>query len=309
MRRIFTIGQSVFDIMFKDEHPFAAKVGGSMLNSSVSLGRLGLDVFFLGEFGNDLAGNITLKFLKGNNVNTDYCYLYDKGQTTISLAFLDSQKNAEYNFYRNKPPKRLQLPWPEVTEQDIILFGSFYIFEEAIENKIYQFLKEAKTKGAFLVYDPNFRKPHYNMIDQLKPKFLKFFEMADIVRGSDEDFYGIFNESIFENVTSHFENHKGWLISTSSQKVVNLKVENIIVSVDVPEIYPVSTIGAGDTFNAGVIYGIVKENIQPDNLNTISKDKIKKILETAVSFASEVCLSEDNYLSKEYCEDFIIFKM
>ncbi len=47
MRKIYGIGETVFDIIFKNGQPQAAKPGGAMLNSSVSLGRIGLPVSFI----------------------------------------------------------------------------------------------------------------------------------------------------------------------------------------------------------------------------------------------------------------------
>ena len=46
MRRIFAIGETVFDIIFKDGKPITSTPGGSLLNTAVTLGRLGLDVYF-----------------------------------------------------------------------------------------------------------------------------------------------------------------------------------------------------------------------------------------------------------------------
>jgi fructokinase len=64
MRKIYTIGETVLDIVFKDQHPVTAKAGGACLNSAVTLGRLNLPVYFVGEYGMDEVGNIIDAFLK-----------------------------------------------------------------------------------------------------------------------------------------------------------------------------------------------------------------------------------------------------
>ncbi len=269
-----------------------------MLNTSVSLGRLGVNVYLIGEYGNDFAGDITHQFLKDNHVNTDYVYRYDDGQTTISLAFLQDDNNAVYNFYRNVPSNRFKTDFPEVTEDDIILFGSVYAMYEGIEDKILPFLEKAKSNGALLMYDPNFRKPHYHEIEKLRPKFFRFFEMVDVVRGSNEDFQGIFNVTAFQELLEVFPNKEAVLAYTSAQNGVQLRVAEKKMKYNVPEIKPVSTIGAGDTFNAGIIYGLIKENIKKENLSTSSEESWNRIMELAINFSSQVCLSEDNYLPK-----------
>ena len=305
-RRVFTIGQSVFDILFRNNQPFAAKVGGSMLNTSISLGRLGAEVYFLGEYGYDFAGDITNAFLLENNVKTDYVNRFNDGQTTISLAFLQEDNNAAYNFYRNMPVERLQNEFPDIEKDDIVLFGSFYIFDQAVEEKILPFLKSAKEKGAILMYDPNFRKAHYNRIEELKPKFLQYFNLADAVRGSDEDFMGIYNAGTFNELLKVFPNKQTTLVYTSVQQGVSVKSGENTLSFSLPKIEPVSTIGAGDTFNAGIIFGLLQHNISKSGIHHISKDVLEKIISRAIEFSSHVCLSEDNYLSREFCKGFKI---
>jgi fructokinase len=300
MRRVFAIGQSVFDIMFNENQPFAAKVGGSMLNTCVSLGRLGLNVQFIGEFGNDFAGNITKNFLAENQVSTEYAYQFEDGQTTISLAFLQPNKDADYNFYRNMPQKRLDIEFPEVGENDIVLFGSFYIFDQAVEEKILPFLQNAKEKGAILIYDPNFRKPHYSQIERLKPKFVQYFNMADIVRGSDEDFMGIFGTGTFNGLVDVFPNKNCLLIRTASSHGVDVFNNGRVCHFPVPSIQPVSTIGAGDTFNAGIIYSLVKAGLKRLDMASISPGILQTLIGNATKFAAEVCMGHDNYLSVEF---------
>ena len=72
MRKIYGIGETVFDIIFKNEQPQAAKAGGAMLNSAVSLGRIGLPVSFISEYASDNVGRIIDSFLSENGVGTGY---------------------------------------------------------------------------------------------------------------------------------------------------------------------------------------------------------------------------------------------
>ena len=72
MKKIYTIGETVYDIIFKNCQPIAAKAGGSMLNSSVSLGRLGLPVSFISEIGKDQVGGFIFVFLIDYNFNEIY---------------------------------------------------------------------------------------------------------------------------------------------------------------------------------------------------------------------------------------------
>lgn len=58
MRKVIGIGETILDILFKDEQPTAAVPGGSVFNGIISLGRMGVNVCFISETGNDKVGNI-----------------------------------------------------------------------------------------------------------------------------------------------------------------------------------------------------------------------------------------------------------
>jgi fructokinase len=69
---------------------------------------------------------------------------------------------------------------------------------------------------------------------------------------------------------------------------------------DVEYIEPLSTIGAGDTFNAGLIFGLWKGGFRKEQIGSLDKDQWETLLSTAIHFSREVCLSYENYLPQEY---------
>jgi len=148
MNQVYTIGEATFDIIFKDSQPADAKVGGSVLNTSVSLGRLGIPVSFISAFGNDQVGDMAMDFLKKNNISTNCIHRFD-GSSRIALAFLDDQNNAQYSFY--KATGKAVLKFPEVKENDIILFGSSHAVRDDIREELITFLKDAHAKKAIIL--------------------------------------------------------------------------------------------------------------------------------------------------------------
>ena len=66
----------------------------------------------------------------------------------------------------------------------------------------------------------------------------------------------------------------------------------------------VSTIGAGDNFNAGIIYGLLKYNVRRCDLDTLPEETWSRIIRCGIDFATEVCGSYDNYISKEFAESY-----
>jgi len=196
MRKIYGIGETVYDIIFKDGAPQAAKPGGSVLNAMVSLGRTGLPVSFISEYGKDDVGSLIDNFLETNGVDTSCAYRYYDANTSLALAFLDDKNDAHYTFHKDFPEKRLDIEFPHLKREDILLCGSFYAVWSEIRPKFLEFIRSAADSGALVLYDPNFRKSHVSELDILKPLIIENMQIASIVRGSDEDFRNIFGVNI-----------------------------------------------------------------------------------------------------------------
>lgn len=301
MRKIITIGESLLDIIFKNKKPIKATPGGSMLNTSISLGRLYLPVHFVTEVGEDLAGTLIKKFLSKNHVCMDYIRTYKDGKTVIALAFLDEENRAEYDFYKLYPSQRLLGSFPKVRKDDIFLFGSFFAIEKEIRNTLIKFIKSAQSH-AVTVYDPNFRKAHLEELAELRPLIDENINLSDIVKGSEEDFQLIFNSNSVEEIYSIIKSLGcSHLIYTQGPKDVILMSEKYRQAYSIPSITPKSTIGGGDAFNAGLLYGLFKNHATKD-LGILSSRAWDSIFQTAIDFARSVCLSYDNYIDSEYAK-------
>ena len=70
MAKVIGIGETVFDILFKNDTPVKAVPGGSVYNCIISLGRCGVPAEFISEVGDDRIGRIILEHLKENGVDT-----------------------------------------------------------------------------------------------------------------------------------------------------------------------------------------------------------------------------------------------
>jgi fructokinase len=300
MRKIYGIGESLFDIIFKDGAPQTAKAGGSVLNSMVSMGRIGLPVSFISEYGQDDVGNLIDVFLKNNGVDTSTVHRYKDGNTALALAFLDDKNDAHYTFYKDYPRKRLETELPEIRRNDIVQCGSFYAIWPEIREKFRRFIKSAGDNGGLVLYDPNFRKSHISDLEELKPLIIENMEMAGIVRGSDEDFSNIFGAGNADEAWKIVSKYCKCMIYTSSSAGVFVRTPSFKGKFQVRKIKPLSTIGAGDNFNAGVISSIYKNQIQAEQIEHLTEKEWALIISTAVDFATEVCLSYENYISRAF---------
>ena len=263
MRKVIGIGETVLDIIFKHDQPIGAYPGGSSFNSMISLGRCGVPTTFIGETGNDRVGEQIVRFLKDNGVNADNVNRFPDSKSPISLAFLNDQNDAEYLFYKDHPHDQLDFVFPDIQPDDIVLFGSFYAVNPVIRPQVMGLLDNARNHGAIIYYDVNFRSSHRNEVMRITPNLLENLEYADIVRGSSEDFevlYGMTDPTKIYNAEISFYCKK--FIYTNGEQPVTLRAENgFQKTYPVTKTETVSTIGAGDNFNAGFIFGLLKYGI------------------------------------------------
>lgn len=300
MRRIYGFGETVLDIIIKDGHPVAAKPGGSVLNAFVTLGRLGWKPAFISEYASDAAGDLIESFLVENGVDTGYVRRYSDGKSALALAFLDRDNNATYSFYKDFPEQRLQELPEHVRPDDILLFGSIYASSREVRQAVLRFLEAGSKSGCLIVYDPNFRKAHLPELDELKPRILENIEYADIIRGSDEDFRLIFGLDDPVALAERIDTRSKILIYTRSSRKVTAIHNSRRLDLPIERINPVSTIGAGDNFNAGLVHHLLKEGLSRADLEGIGMQEIRQMVATGIRFASNVCLHYDNYISREF---------
>ena len=162
-------------------------------------------------------------------------------------------------------------------------------------------LYEANDSRSTIIYDPNFRKPHFKDLAEFLPLIKENISFADIVRGSDEDFYLIFGANSAEQAYQ-FVNEAGCsqLIYTSSDSQVVILAPGIKIWLDVPQIETVSTIGAGDNFNSGVIWTLLNEELYKRDIKQLTESIWRRIGEAGISFSAEVCKNMENYISIEF---------
>ena len=303
MRKVIGIGETVLDIIFRNEQPIHALPGGSTFNAIISLGRAGVKTSFIGETSNDRVGRMIIQFLKDNGCDADCVNVYPDSKSPLSLAFLNEQNDADYLFYKNHPNDRLDFTFPEVNPDDIVLYGSYYALNPVIRPQVKGFLDYAHDRGAILYYDVNFRASHQHEVMKLTPNLLENFELADIVRGSSEDFLILFKKDDPDVVyRSQIMFYTKKFIYTQAAAPVELRADGgLKKQYPVEPTETVSTIGAGDNFNAGLLYGLIRYGITRREMETgLREEQWDQIIQCAQQFSAETCRSPYNYISPEF---------
>lgn len=305
MRKVIGIGETILDILFRDGQPQAAVPGGSVYNAVISLGRMGQNVTFISETGNDRVGEMILANMRENGVDTANVNVFPEGKSPVSLAFLNERNDAEYIFYKDYPRQRLEVNMPEISSDDIIMIGSYFAITPVLRDKVKELLDRARDAGAIIYYDVNFRSTHANEAIKLMPTIIENFEYADILRGSTEDFQNMFRQPDADKV---YRDHVGFycpnFICTDADGDVRLRTKYVCKDYPVTPLKAVSTIGAGDNFNAGVVYGLLKYRVRRADLAELTEADWDAIIRCGMDFSADVCKSVSNSVSKEFAESY-----
>lgn len=302
-RKVIGIGETVLDIIFRGNQPLQAVPGGSAFNAIISLGRAGVPAMFIGEVGNDRIGQNVKDYLVENGVDASGVSTFPESKSPISLAFLDEDNNADYIFYKDHPHDRLDFNYPDINEDDIVIFGSFFALNPVVRPQVMGFLEYARQHGAILYYDVNFRASHRNDMVKVTPSLLENYELAHIVRGSNEDFEVMYGKRDCDTVyRSEISFYTKKFIYTCGSQPIELRADGgFSKQYPVPSTKTVCTIGAGDNFNAGFVYGLVKYSITRNDIEGgLTEEQWDKVIACAQAFSANCCQSLNNAIAPEF---------
>lgn len=308
--RIIGLGETVMDILFKEikddnaatsEYvPFAAVPGGSTFNSMVSVGRSGVPCKFMGYTGNNKVGHQIVDFMVRNGISTEYFQIRENERAAISLAYLDSNGDADYTFYKEEPLAATDYSMPEFTDKDYFLFGSYYSICPGLRPQVSDILHTAHDAGTVIYYDINFRRSHSHQKLELLPVIQENCKLSSIVRGSADDFDILFGTRDPKEIyCEHISAFCPIFICTAGAGHIYICTPKETFEFIVPQIPTneiVSTVGAGDSFNAGFLCAMYHHEINKDDLQQMDYNQWARLVENGIKYSSQVCRSRDNYI-------------
>ena len=299
-RKIVGAGETILDILFRQNQPVAAVPGGSTFNSIISVGRAGVPCAFVGYTGGDSVGLQTVDFLSENGVATEHFQLRKDEKSAISLAYLADNGDANYIFYRETP--RVVPGWtlPQMERGDVLIFGSNFAICEGMRPLVTQLLELSEQSQAIVYYDLNFRKNHAAELDSLMPAIIQNFSQSSVVRGSADDFEVLYASRYARDIyNKYIRQYCPYFICTDGAESITVCTPTECYEFQAPPVDDVvSTVGAGDSFNAGFACALIWEGIMPEDIANLDREGWQKLVATACGFAAETCRSTDNYIGK-----------
>ncbi|MEP2532313.1 carbohydrate kinase [Shimia sp.] len=264
--------------------------GGAVFNTSIGLGRLGVQTGMLTGLSTDMFGQQLITALKASHVDTSNVILSDRPTTLAFVRLVDG--HATYCFFDENSAGRMLTPddLPQLSDEvSSLYFGGISLACVPGANA-YAALLEREGKDRAVMLDPNIRPRFVEDIDAFRDRLDRMVAMADIIKVSDEDLNWILPAplSFDEKVEMLLEKGPSVLILTrGGEGATGYLSDGSSVKVPAQKVEMVDTVGAGDTFNAGFLAKLYElGQLRKSNLKVLSHADLKEALTHAAKVAA-----------------------
>jgi fructokinase len=267
-------------------------VGGSCLNIAVGIARLGGPAGFVGGISTDLFGHMIAEHASASAVELRYATRSDHQTTLAFVRTIASEPH--YAFYdegtasRNWTYRRGSIPFGEI---EAIHVGSTTLADDYGAGQALALLDDGR--GAVTIsFDPNCRpklvKDKASYIERMNA----FAAIAGIVRMSDVDFEFLYGGGDYEGRA------KSFIEAGASLVVVTRGIRGAqawhkeagAIEVQAPTVAVVDTIGAGDSFQAALLFALrAIGRIGRHALGRMNSDELCRVLSFAATCAAFTC--------------------
>lgn len=273
------------------ETAFLPRTGGAVLNAATALARLGEEVAFIGAASTDLFGDMIISHMANESIDHSRVNRTDDDST---LAFVTlSGGEARYAFYDQTSAGRLWKGSRDFPDVDALHIGSVTLVLDPSASA-YEDYARHMSERTVLSLDPNCRPGLVDDKAAFVARLQRLAEISHVVRYSDEDFDYLFPDGDESEVASRLLNGVAGLVlisrgaegATAFTRAgrTDVNAQNVTVR---------DTIGAGDTFHAGVLRWLSRAGmLNPEALAGISANATRELLEFATMAAALSCTKD-----------------
>ncbi|MCG7519997.1 carbohydrate kinase [Ruegeria sp. Ofav3-42] len=252
---------------------FVPHSGGAIFNTAIALGRLGAPVGLLTGLSSDMFGQQLANALQDSHVDASHVIHSDRPTT---LAFVQLQdRHATYSFVDENSAGRMLMPEDMPTQLpsvSALYFGGISLACEPCADA-YAALLDRHGSDRAVMLDPNIRPGFISDQTRYRTRLNRMIAQSDIVKVSDEDLDWIIPgpETLSEKVPLLLQAGPAVVIVTRGREGASgYLADGSETAVPVQSVEVVDTVGAGDTFNAGVLAEL-------DRLGRLTKADLKTL--------------------------------
>lgn len=276
---ILCAGESLID-MVPEDGAFRPLAGGAVYNTTVALGRLGEPTAYLWPISRDPFGEVLLRPLIEAGVNTDLCPRSDR-LTTLALVTLTGGE-ARYSFYDEGSAGRMltQNDIPELPKDVQAIFaGGISLVPDPCGGAIESLIQRNHHRLPVML-DPNIRPFFITDPDSYRARLNRLLPMADIVKLSADDFEWLFPAlDLADAARKVLQMGPRIVLQTGGAAGAHAYWAGETVNAPAVRVTVADTIGAGDTFNAGVLASLRRQGVlSKDGIAGITADQLRSAL-------------------------------
>lgn len=293
--RIVFVGESLIDFTAASGLVFQGHEGGALTNSAVACARLGQPTGFVTQLSTDLFGERLLDYLQGNGIDTRFVLRSDAPST---LAFVERTPSSNrYAFYMQGTAGTLWSPaeLPLLPASCRWLhFGSIALLQEPAATRITEFV-QAQRGQRMVLFDPNARPSLIADPLSWRKRCEQWFAAADVVKMSDEDAALLAPGRGLADVATDCLRlgPRAIVITRGGEGATLYRPGAAPLEVASPPIKVADTIGAGDTFAAGLSVALLERGVEDTGaLAALSSECWRDVLKFATAAAAINCMRE-----------------
>ncbi|HHS93796.1 MAG TPA: carbohydrate kinase [Rhodobacterales bacterium] len=283
---ILCCGEALIDMLPREtaagEAAFAPHAGGSVFNTAIALGRLGAEAGLFSGLSTDLFGQILTDTLTASKVRFDLAIRSQRPTTLAFVTLTDGQ--AQYAFYDENTAGRMITPadLPVIPDQvGALFFGGISLPADPC-GSAYEALMLREAPARVTMIDPNIRPDFITDEAAFRARMGRMLAAADIVKISDEDL-----DWLGLDVAGLLAGGAKLVCLTEGAKGVRAHLPGESLSVAAKPVAVVDTVGAGDTFNAGLLAGLSQAGLLTKAaLATLTGAQLRPALELGVAAAA-----------------------
>jgi fructokinase len=280
---IVCCGEALIDMLPREttlgEKGFAPYAGGAVFNTAIALGRLGQPTGFFTGLSDDMMGDVLRETLAKSNVDYSLAAVSSRPTTIAFVKLVNGQ--ATYAFYDEGTAGRM------ITEADLpaigddceaVHFGAISLIPEPCGGT-YEALMAREHSKRVISLDPNIRPGFIKDKQKHMDRVRRMAAMSDIIKFSDEDLEWFGMSGDHDTLAAHWLNEGAKLVVlTRGADGATGYTKTFKVTVPSERVTVVDTVGAGDTFDAGILASFKMQDL-------LTKEKIAALTEDQVSGA------------------------
>jgi fructokinase len=294
--KIAILGEALIDFKSTGALAFQGFIGGSSLNVATATSRLGQATTFLTQISSDLFGASLREHMTKNGIDTSHV-LQSDGHTT--LAFVEERNGqAHFSFMNSRAADTLYDPQPRPVLPNnlkFMQFGSISLLTDPTSSSITEIIGKHRSSlnhNVTVVFDPNCRPALTPDLEGYKRKLRNWLRLAHVVKVSDQDLGWLEPDKPLDDVAAE------WIAQGPSVVIITrgehgsslYRAGHERLQVPTPKVSVIDTVGAGDTYTAGLMVSLLEHGHErAEQLATHSDQTWLEVMQFAAQAAAINC--------------------